>query len=114
MAPSLGRVTVLRYALLRTMVLFGCLLALYLVGVRNPVELIALTGVTSIALSYVLLRGPREAMARTVAERAARRLRDPGDPRGQDELAEDRDDDARRAPTGVEPADDADEGPRAG
>ena len=105
--------TVLRYALLRTMVLFGCLLALYLLGVRNPVELIALTGVTSIALSYVLLRGPREAMARTVAERAARRLRDPADARGQDELTEDRDDDARRAPTRVDPAED-EQDPRAG
>jgi hypothetical protein len=90
-------VTVLRYTLLRTMLLFGCMLALYLVGVHDPLLLIALTAVSSILLSYFLLKGPREAMARTVAERAARRLEhQPVDSFEQDAAVEDREDDLRR------------------
>jgi len=93
-------VTVLRYTLLRTMLLFGCMLALYLLGVHDPVLLIALTGVSSIVLSYFVLKGPREAMARTVAERASRRLNDePVDAYEQDAEVEDREDDARRDPS---------------
>lgn len=65
--------TVLRYSVLRLLLLFGCLLVLWLVGVRNPVLLIALTAVASITLSYFLLKGPREAMAQTLADRATRR-----------------------------------------
>ena len=82
--------TVLRYSLLRILLLLGCLLFLYLVGVRNPVLLIALTAVASITLSYFLLKGPREAMAQTLADRAARRQHRPD----ADELAEDAEDDA--------------------
>ena len=95
----------LRYSLLRTMLLFGCLLALYLVGVRNPLLLMVLTGVTSIALSYVVLKGPREQMARDLAQRAARRMRnEPVDAFEQDGVTEDREaernrgDDVRREP----------------
>lgn len=84
--------TVLRYSLLRMLVLFASMFALYLVGVRDPVLLIALTAVTSIVLSYFVLKGPREAMAQAVAERAGRRL-----PKaGSDEAAEDGEDEARR------------------
>ena len=89
----------LRYSLLRTLLLFGCLLALYLLGVHDPLPLIALTAVTSLVLSYFVLKAPREAMARTVAERAARRLQhQPGDAFEQDAAIEDREDDARRDP----------------
>jgi hypothetical protein len=105
-------VTVLRYSLLRTLLLFACMFTLYLVGVRDPLPLLLLTGVTSIVLSYFLLKGPREAMARTIAEHAQRRMPavHPDDlPSGAqgatparrtdlDALAEDREDDARRAP----------------
>lgn len=66
--------TVLRYSVLRLLLFFGCLLVLWLVGVRNPVLLIVLTAVISLGLSYVLLRGPRDAMAQTLADRAARRI----------------------------------------
>lgn len=87
----------LRYSLLRTMLLFGCMLALYLVGVHDPVLLIALTAVTSIVLSYFVLKGPREAMARTVAERAALRLQhQPVDSFDEDAAVEDLEDEQRR------------------
>jgi hypothetical protein len=66
--------TVLRYSVLRLLLFFGSLLVLWLVGVRNPVLLIVLTAVISLGLSYVLLRGPRDAMAQTLADRAARRI----------------------------------------
>ncbi len=89
--------TFLRYQLLRTMLLFGCMLTLWLVGVKDPAWLIGLTGVTSIALSYVLLKGPREEMTRLMAERAGRRLRhEPVDDHERDADIEDREDDARR------------------
>jgi len=92
-------VTVLRYTLLRTMLLFGCMLALYLVGVRDPLMLLALTAVTSIVLSYFVLKAPREAMARTVAENAARRLQhEPVDGYDQDAAVEDAEGDTRRTP----------------
>lgn len=89
--------TVLRYSLLRIMVLFACMLVLWLVGVRDPVLLIALTGVTSIVLSYFVLKGPREAMAQTVAERAGRRLAQPA-PHDPDADAEDTEADLRPPP----------------
>ena len=69
-----GAVTVLRYSLLRLLLLFGCMLVLWLVGVRNPVLLLLATAVSSIALSYVVLRGPREALARDLADHVDQRL----------------------------------------
>ncbi|MEO7745343.1 MAG: DUF4229 domain-containing protein [Actinomycetota bacterium] len=91
--------TVLRYTLLRTMLLFGCMLTLYLVGVHDPLPLLGLTAVTSIVLSYFVLKGPREAMARTVAEHAARRLQhEPVDAFDEDAAVEDAEDDTRRTP----------------
>jgi hypothetical protein len=88
--------TVLRYSVLRLLLLFACLLVLWLVGVRNPVLLIALTAVASISLSYFLLKGPREAMAQTLADRAARRV---GHHQSDlDDAAEDAEDEAPPAP----------------
>ena len=70
----------LRYSLLRIMLLFGCMLVLWLVGVRDPVWLLLATAVSSVVLSYVVLRGPREELARQLAarvdERTARRRSD--------------------------------------
>src|SRR5215213_2754535 len=75
-----GDVTMLSYSLLRIMLLFGCMLVLWLVGVRDPVWLLLATAVSSVALSYVVLRGPREELARQLAarvdERTARRRSD--------------------------------------
>jgi uncharacterized protein DUF4229 len=82
-APTLVDVTVLRYSLLRIMLLFGCMLVLWLVGVRDPVWLLLATAVSSVALSYVVLRGPREELARQLAarveQRTARRHNDADD-----------------------------------
>jgi hypothetical protein len=64
--------------------------------VKNPVLLIALTAVLSITLSYFLLKGPRDAMAQTLADRAARRA---GQTRADIDAAdEDAEDDTRPAP----------------
>jgi RsiW-degrading membrane proteinase PrsW (M82 family) len=70
----------LRYSLLRIMLLFGCMLVLWLVGawlpaLRNPVWLLIATAVTSITLSYFVLRGPREELARQLAQRVEDRTR---------------------------------------
>lgn len=89
--------TVLRYSLLRTMLLFGCMLALWLVGVRDPLPLLAATAATSLVVSYFVLKGPREQMTRLAAERAGKRLRhEPVDGYERDADVEDREDDARR------------------
>jgi uncharacterized membrane protein YfcA len=74
----LSGVTVLRYSLLRIMLLFGCMLVLWLLGawvpaLRDPVWLFLATAVTSVALSYVVLRGPREELARQLAQRVEER-----------------------------------------
>jgi antibiotic biosynthesis monooxygenase (ABM) superfamily enzyme len=75
----------MRYSLLRIMLLFGCMLVLWLLGawlpaLRDPVWLLFGTAVTSLALSYFVLRGPREELARQLAakvdERTARRRSD--------------------------------------
>jgi hypothetical protein len=89
--------TVLRYSVLRLLLLFGCLLVLWLVGVRNPVLLVVLTAVASVTLSYFLLKGPREAMAQMLADRAARRA---GHTRSDlDAADEDAEDDGPPAPS---------------
>ncbi|GMA87835.1 hypothetical protein GCM10025868_30850 [Angustibacter aerolatus] len=72
--------TVVRYSLLRMMLLLGCVLfvwlVFHLVGVDNPLLLLVVAGALSLVLSFVLLRGPREEMARQPAERAQHRLPD--------------------------------------
>ncbi len=67
---------VLKYTVLRLGLFVAALLVLFLLGAR---ELVALVGaaVISLLLSYVLLRGPREAAARAVAERTRARLGEP-------------------------------------
>ncbi len=81
--------TFLRYSLLRLLLLLGCLLVLWLVGVRDPLLLIVLTAVVSVVLSYFVLRGPREAMTAQLAERVAGRARRPGGADDVDAAAED-------------------------
>jgi antibiotic biosynthesis monooxygenase (ABM) superfamily enzyme len=71
-------VTVVRYSLLRIMLLFGCMLVLWLLGawlpaLRHPVWLLIATAVTSVTLSYFVLRGPREELARQLAQRVEAR-----------------------------------------
>ena len=70
--------TVVRYSLLRIMLLFGCMLVLWLVGawlpaLRNPVWLLIATAIASVTLSYFVLRAPREELARQLAQRVEAR-----------------------------------------
>lgn len=87
----------LRYTVLRLLLFFGVLLALSLVGMRG-ILLLAVSAVLSMALSLVVLRGPREELAMRLDERVRERLdakqeRRTGDP---DADVEDAEDDARR------------------
>ncbi|MBM6399914.1 DUF4229 domain-containing protein [Phycicoccus sonneratiae] len=86
---------VLRYSVLRLMIFLGCLLVLWLVGLRDEedyVLLVVLAALASMVISYVALRRFREAysdqLARTVERRAAARRERAGHPVG-DEEAED-------------------------
>jgi Protein of unknown function (DUF4229) len=64
---------VLKYSTLRLALFLLALLGLYLAGARGLL-LLVLAALVSLALSFVLLRGPRAEMAETVAERTRRRL----------------------------------------
>ncbi len=85
----------LRYTVLRILVFIGCLLALWLAGLRGPENallLVAGAAVLSAAISYFALRRVREDYSAQVAERlerrsAAKRTRSDGSP--TDEAAED-------------------------
>jgi ABC-type bacteriocin/lantibiotic exporter with double-glycine peptidase domain len=82
---------VLRYTLLRLLVLFGCLALLWLLGLRDQDELFLLVvgaALLSMAVSYVVLKPFREEYSREIAERlearaAAKRARS-GDERAED------------------------------
>ncbi len=71
--PALIKYTVLRLALF-----VAAMGVLYLLGARGILNL-ALAAVVSMLLSYLLLRGPREALAQEVAGRVGRRLDGPAD-----------------------------------
>ena len=85
--------TVVRYSILRLLIFFGVLLALWLVGIRdNPVLLLAFSAIISAVLSYVLLRGMRDEMTAKLVERHEARLQAKQEGRSsasEDELAED-------------------------
>src|SRR4051794_2466248 len=76
--------------MLRLLLLLGCLVALWLVGnafgLHDPILLFLAAAVVSVVLSFFVLRGPREAMTREVADRLAARTA--GLPHG-DEVDED-------------------------
>ena len=86
--------TALRYSVLRLLLLLGCLCVLWLLHLRGAL-LLVVTLLVSVPLSYVVLRGPREAMTREVADRMARRL-PPEEAVDADTAAEDAEADAVR------------------
>lgn len=97
--------TVVRYTLLRLLLLFGVMIAIWLLGglvpaLRDPVLLVMFTVLVSVVLSYVVLRGPREAMTAQLAGRISGRLpaqdADP-DAAAEDAEAEDAEADAARS-----------------
>lgn len=91
---------VLRYTLLRLALFVAVFAVLALAGARGAL-LLGLTVVISLALSYLLLRGQRDAVAAVIAERVGERATGPGPARqpaaGSDEAVEDAEDDARRS-----------------
>ena len=84
---------VLRYSVLRLALFAAVLGVLALAGARG-ILLVALTVVVSLALSYLLLRRQRDAVAAAIAARVGERPHQRG---GVDELVEDAADEARRA-----------------
>jgi O-antigen ligase len=100
-APTLDLVApFLKYTVLRLVLFVAALAVFALLGARGILAVL-LAAVASVALSFVLLRGPREELSRAIAERA-----DPSRPRRQsrvnrrlaeDDAAEDADDERRRS-----------------
>jgi hypothetical protein len=88
----------MRYSVLRVLLFLGCLLVFSLVREATGMPLVAtlvLAAATSLALSLVVLKGPREEMAARMAERINNRL--PAEPApDSDEAIEDAADEARR------------------
>ena len=80
-----------RYSVLRLLIFFGVLLALWLVGIRdNPVLLSPLSAIISAVVSYALLRGMRDEMTAKLVERHEAKLQaKQGRLALEDELAED-------------------------
>lgn len=80
-----------RYTVLRLMIFFGLLCALWLLGLRDVSQrwwLLGLSAVGSVVVSYFVLQGPRAefsaSIARRVDEHARRAEQTP-----EDEIAED-------------------------
>lgn len=93
----------MRYTVLRLLLFLGCLMVFFLV--KDLVDIptaavVVLAAVASLALSLVVLKGPREQLAARMAQRIDSRL--PARPaEGSDEAVEDAEDEARR--TGGQP-----------
>lgn len=84
--------TVLRFTLMRLMIFFGCLLVFWLLGLRGPdreAYLLIASAVTSVVLSYFLLRRERDTFADKISERVERRSEARRQAVGVDEEAED-------------------------
>lgn len=62
----------LTYTVLRLGLFASVMAALYLIGVRGPANPV-LAALIAVMLSYLLLRAPRESLARRWADRAGRR-----------------------------------------
>ena len=96
----------MRYSVLRILLFFGCLLVFSLVREAAGIPVVAvviLATVSSLALSFVVLRGPREEMAARLASRIDNRL--PAEPApDSDEAVEDALDEAARRGQPGEPA----------
>ena len=92
----------MRYSILRVLLFLGCLLVFSLVQQATGMPTVAtvvLAAAASLALSLVVLRGPREEMAARMADRIANRLPAEPDP-DSDEAIEDAADEARRRSEG--------------
>jgi Protein of unknown function (DUF4229) len=88
----------MRYTVLRLLLFLGCLLVFFLVKDLTDIPtaaVVILAAVSSLALSLVVLKGPREELAARMAQRIDSRL--PARPADDsDEAVEDAEDEARR------------------
>ena len=77
-----------RYSVLRLLIFFGFVSALWLLGIRDPVWLFITAALGSATLSYFVLAGPRAQLSAKIAHRVDERARrlDRGHP---DEVDED-------------------------
>jgi Protein of unknown function (DUF4229) len=83
-----------RYSVLRLMIFFGFLCALWLLGLRDQSQrwwLLGLSALGSMAVSYFVLRGPREKFSASIARHVDERARR-AELAGRDEIAEDAED----------------------
>lgn len=80
-----------RYTILRFLIFFGVVIALYLVGLKdNPLLLIALAAVISAIVSLLVLRGMRDEMTAKLIDRHEARLEAKANrAKSRDELDED-------------------------
>jgi hypothetical protein len=92
-----------RYTVLRLMIFFGLLCALWLLGLRDPSQrwwLLGLSAAGSMVVSYFVLQGPRAQFSASIARRVEERARraDLAPSLDLDEIAEDAeaDDDSAR------------------
>jgi hypothetical protein len=93
-----------RYTVLRLLIFFGLLCALWLLGLRDASQrwwLLGLSALGSMVVSYFVLQGPRAQFSASIARRVDERARRAGQARSddRDEIAEDAeaDEDSARA-----------------
>ncbi len=72
----------LKFTVLRIALFLAALVVLYLIGARDWLLLI-LAALVSLALSYVLLRAPREELAASIEQRVSQRLAEGGQRRSR-------------------------------
>lgn len=94
-----------RYSVLRLLIFFGVLAALWLLGLRGPDQqllLLVLAAAISMAISVVVLRPFREDYSRQLAQRLEGRARAKQQrSAGSDELAEDTEDEGPKGAEGT-------------
>jgi Protein of unknown function (DUF4229) len=86
-----------RYTVLRLLIFFGFLCALWLLGLRDETQrwwLLGISALGSMTVSYFVLRGPREQFSASIARHVDERARR-AQPAGMDEVAEDTEDSPR-------------------
>lgn len=97
-----------RYSVLRLLIFFGVLAALWLLGLRGPDQqllLLVLAAAISMAISVVVLRPFREDYSRQLAQRLEARARAKQQrSTGADELAEDSEDEGPKGTAGTRDA----------
>jgi Protein of unknown function (DUF4229) len=64
-----------RYTVLRLLIFFGLLCALWLLGLRERWWLLGLSALGSMAVSYFVLQGPRAQFSASIARRVDERAR---------------------------------------